>query len=373
MKKKMQLVIFISLIFLVTSCWSYQELNHLTIVTGIAVDKGEDDEFMLTFEVIDLSSSNKEDGIKTKTINSSGKTISESIKSAIAVSSHQLNFSNTELIIISNELGTHKGLFNILNFFIRDCGIRETIKVIISEEETASSLLVSDEITNNIISFNIVDIIETSGKMNLYTKIVQLYNVINILSAEGLELVLPVFKLSEFNQDEFVQLNGLAIFKDDKIIDYIPPEQTKYFLFIINKVKKGVIVFNKEDNKISAEIFKSSTKINYKMENDELKFLIDIKLVAEINEIKNQEFQINSKNIKDIEKMLSNHLNEEIENFIIHIQKNIQTDIFGFGNKIYRNNPKLWGSLKDNWDEIFQNLNFEVRVVTQVHDSSLIR
>ncbi|WP_228552692.1 Ger(x)C family spore germination C-terminal domain-containing protein, partial [Paenibacillus polymyxa] len=43
-------------------------------------------------------------------------------------------------------------------------------------------------------------------------------------------------------------------------------------------------------------------------------------------------------------------------------QKKYKTDIFGFGNAIHRDNPKLWNKIKKDWDEEFLDMDVEVNV-----------
>ena len=43
--------------------------------------------------------------------------------------------------------------------------------------------------------------------------------------------------------------------------------------------------------------------------------------------------------------------------------KNNKTDIFGFGNYVYKNDPQRWKEIKDIWDdEIFPSLEIEIEV-----------
>ena len=43
-------------------------------------------------------------------------------------------------------------------------------------------------------------------------------------------------------------------------------------------------------------------------------------------------------------------------------QKELKTDIFGFGETIHRKYPKMWKKMKDNWDDIFPNLPVNITV-----------
>ena len=46
---------------LTTACWNYREVDRITIVTGFAIDKKDDQgNYLLTFEVIDFQEASNE-------------------------------------------------------------------------------------------------------------------------------------------------------------------------------------------------------------------------------------------------------------------------------------------------------------------------
>ena len=49
------------------------------------------------------------------------------------------------------------------------------------------------------------------------------------------------------------------------------------------------------------------------------------------------------------------------------------SDIFGFGESIYRTDLALWKKLKGNWDETFQTLDVEIEPEVHILDTSLLR
>jgi len=55
---------------------------------------------------------------------------------------------------------------------------------------------------------------------------------------------------------------------------------------------------------------------------------------------------------------MTNYINQAIE-----LAKNLKTDIFGFGNAVYKKKPTQFNDIKDRWnEEVFPNLEIEVEV-----------
>lgn len=376
MKKKIQIILLIVISSFLTGCWSYTGLDEMTIVTGIAIDKTENDQYLLTFEVIDLANSDKQTGIETKIVNASGKTIFDAIRNSKSKIANKLYFSNAQIIIISNEIASNVGILEVIDFFIRDAEIRETSMVLISQEETASSLLINEGITDNIVSFEILDIISNSESINLYAAGTKLFNVVNNLKAEGKELTLPVFYKGISETLEIVQLNGLATFNKDKLVGYLTPEETKDLLFVIDKVEGGIFTFDskqKGNDDIAIEITKNKTNVEYTYKDKEIKFFIDIKMEGLLGEFQNQSESLDYEKVKELEKIAEDELKLRITNHIKMVQEKGYNDIFGFGNKIYRKNPKLWKKLKKNWHDIFETIDFEVSCKINIKNTAFLR
>lgn len=66
--------------------------------------------------------------------------------------------------------------------------------------------------------------------------------------------------------------------------------------------------------------------------------------------------------IDELEKIYEKDLRENINKTIVTLQKQYKSDVFGFGEAIYRSNPKEWNKMKDHWDEEFSKLMFNVEV-----------
>lgn len=374
MKKKLILVFII--LFCLTGCWSYVGLDEMTIVMGVAIDKDKDDNYLLSFEIIDLASSNKDEGIKTEIIETKGLTIAEAVKNAKIIVANELCFCNSQIIIISNDIATKDGVDSIIDYFIRNIKIRENSEVIISKEKTARELFKSQGFTNDILSLEMIDIIKKSEEVTLYTYDIQLYEVYNILKGEGKELVLPTFKNVKINDIETIQLDGMVTFKKGKLNRYLSLEETKDFLFVINKVKGGIISLSTKGNNnydIGIEIQKSTTKVKYSYLNNKIKMFIDIDVKGTVGEIEGKHYLIDVKKIEDLGKLTVKSLNQRVTKIIKEVQASGDGDIFGFGEKIYQHHSKVWKELKKDWDKNFSTLDFEVNCKVNIVNSTFTK
>ncbi len=369
-------MIVLSVLFL-TSCWSYKGLDEITIVTGVAIDKDKKDNYLLTFEIIDLASSSKEMGITTEIIKVTGLTVSEAAKNAKTIVANELCFCDAQIIIIGKDLVSKEGITGVLDFFVRNIKVRETSKIVISKEKTAATILEGKGFTNDIIAFEMNDIIDKSEEVTMFSHDVQLYNAYNALNEEGVELVLPVFKTVKIKKDKTILLDGMATFKGNKLDNFLTPEETKNYLLIINKAKGGIVPLKSGNDSnnydIGIEIQESNTKTSYSYQNNKIKMIIDINIKGTIGEVEGQHPVLDVKRLKELEKLTSRTLKKRISKFINKIQHEEYGDIFGFGKKIFQSNPRLWRKLKKEWINKFKELDFEVNCEVNIINSAFGR
>lgn len=375
-RKKLYIVFLGFTTFLLTGCWDYISLNEITIVTGIAIDYAEDQKnYHLSFEIIDITQSNKDEGIRTAILESEGSTLFDAVRKAKKRSANKLYFGDSAVIILSDQIARQENLFDIIDWYLRDAEHRENLNFIISKEKKASDLLKVKSPTDYITSYVIKEIVTEDHEVTSSTAESKAYEIYNILKEKKQELTLPAFRLTH-NNNPTIEVDGMAVFNKDKLVGYIDSQKSQYVLFATNKVNGGIFTINlDEKNKedIALEISKSSTKTSYTYENDELSFAINIDLHVLLGEDQILRTDITTKKLNEIQKKAEKKLNEEVENIIKMVQSDFNTDIFGFSNIIYRKNPKLWNKIRKDWKNIFKTVSVKVKSDITIDNTAFIK
>ena len=121
-----KLLLLIPLLLLLSGCYNYRELNDLTIVSAISINK-IDDKYDVTAQVVnpkkeqDTSSSNEPDFI---TYNSEGKSIQEAFRLIVKESPKKMYGAQMQILIIDENIAK-ENLKDILDFLARDPEIRK--------------------------------------------------------------------------------------------------------------------------------------------------------------------------------------------------------------------------------------------------------
>jgi len=361
MKRIILLSITLLSVLLQCGCWNYRGLNELAIASGIAIDKGNTaGTYTLTAEIVDLTTT--DEGTKQKILTSEGKTIFECARNIKRKSVGKLYFSNTQLVVVSEELASTKGIYPLMDFFLRDIEAREQMNVVIFKGGMAKNAF-ENTTEQRIISYDISKIIQQDNKVSISTVNMPMYKANSVFSNAGSQLVLPAVKFSENDSKPTLEVNGVAVFKRDKIVGYLTPEETKFFLMATDQVKGGILVsyFSPQNaDNVSLEIKKSDTKRKITYENNKYKVTIKINIKAALAEIEEQSRNIDEAVLDQIERNTEEIIVKELSALIEKVQNDFNSDIFGFGELLHKSNPKQWKEVKEYWPSKFSEIEAEI-------------
>jgi len=196
---------------------------------------------------------------------------------------------------------------------------------------------------------------------------VELYRIFVTLKSVGESLVLPAIHKAINDGKPGYEANGTAVFKGERMVGYLTPDESKSYLFIIDGVKGGVLTISSEggDPNATLEISKNNTKNSFDYKDGKLKVTVKTDTTVYLDEFMGHNDALDEKQIAKLERIAESKLKNDIGEVIQKAQSEYDSDIFGFGNMIYKRDLKLWNRLKDNWDEVFKTLDVEVQ--TDVH------
>ena len=291
------------------------------------------------------------------------------------------------MAIISQEVARSADIISTIDWLLRDGECRETMCMVISQQETASECLTSQGIDQRLASYNLYKIIRGDNKVTGATMNVDLYELYEICNTPGKSLAIPALHRIKVGDKEENEINGLALFKGSKLIGFLPPEDTKYFLFATDNFGGGVLPFydkgyqppsssgrenNTETPRGTLEVQESSTKFTIETEGGRLKLLIQVKVTAVLSEIQESYERLSDDKIEQIKAETEEALNKDITPVIKKIQTEFESDVFGFGTLIYRRNYPLWKELEADWDKRFPQLEVEVKSDINIINTALL-
>lgn len=375
-RKACFLLLSIIICLYLTGCWNYRGLDQMNIVVGIAVDFNKAENlYDLSFEVSSLAGANKESGIVGRIINAQGKTIFDAIRNAKRKEADKLFFGSPHVLVINKYLASEMGILGVIDFFLRDGEGRESMCVAISQEETAAIIIESTEGAIEMVSVNLHEIMREEKNIMGSAAQMEMYKIFSELSSKKRSVLLPALRKVKNGDSIVSEANGSAIIKEDKLVGFLNPDQSKYALMAQGELKSSIITLGLTHNlanDISLEIFKNKAKKSYKIEDGKIKVKIEVENHVAVSE--NQSF-INLKDEKEVEKVekaAEEKINKNIQSVVSTMQERYNADVFGFGEMIYKRDLKFWEEISERWDEIYPTLEVEVKSKVKIRNTALI-
>ncbi len=375
--KKIKIFLFLLSALLLTGCGNYRELNDLAITTGIAFDI-KDDQYIVSYMIANSNKAetdSKDSETKITVYEGKGNTISSAYMDLNSKNPKIPYISHLEVVIISEDLAK-KGTLEALDFLMRNPESRKEFYIVLSKNVEAGTLLKTLAPLESFPSQNIAEIIK-SNKDDQSTIVMQKYSdVIANLIDEGIEPIINGIEL-DGNKEEgqmqeslekstpsaTIKIDTIGIFKKDKLLGWSTHDET-VGINIINNSAGFVLLETKCDDKYMTSTLKDiKTKPMITFENNIPKIKLEIKADGAILEMQCKRNLEETKVMKELENEFNKRLKNIIDETLYMAQKKYKSDIFGFGNYIYKNNLKKWNIIKDKWDnEIFPEITIDTEI-----------
>lgn len=321
MKKKF-LAVFLVLIYITTftGCFNYRDIDKIIFATSIVYDVAPDSNVLVYLEAFKAQRTLSKGSEQSQRLvfRGMGKTVFEAIKDINLQSSYKINYTQIKAIIFS-EKAARKGIKQFVDVMTRDpefylkpymavyLGSVEELLQGGFKEEQYVGLLISDLMRNIGTSSRAIRI-RYADFLNARTKLDR-------------ASIMTAIQLGKNKYKNSVELNGGAVFVNDKMIDVIEKSETQAYNFMVDRVQSGVMEVINPNNKnkfISLEILKSKTKTDINYDNNKIYLTKKINVDTSVSESQGQ-INLDEANIKKVEinadKNLINNANKIFDKF----------------------------------------------------------
>lgn len=375
--KKIKILITICVLFCLTGCYNYREINQLAITSAIGISKS-DDGYELAIQVINTQKQGSDgstsgDYPKFIVYKTKGKTIQEAVRNIIMESPKRLYVNHLSLLIISEEIAK-EGIDEIIDIFARDSEFRKQFMVLVGKVEDTDDIIGILTNLETLNAKNIKDSLSTDSKYLGASAVVSFEDLLATYLDDKIDLLLPSVivegntkkgdensNLEESEAKATIKLDDLAIFKDNKLVGYLDKQDSINVSTIQNEITNTIYTYKCDDGEyISIEIIDSKSDIKPNT-NEEIE--INIKQRANLNEV---HCKIDLGKQSDLDK-LQDDMEKEIEkNMLKTINKLIydfDSDIIGFKSIIYKDKPQYYKTLVKKYDnDLLKNINFKINI-----------
>ena len=359
------------------------EITDFGIIQVLGIDSGINNGVNLSM-VAENEKGSEDDKPKIgneNIVTSSGKSYNDCISGLENYNDKIFIGGHIESIIIGEEI-CKENLVRAVDFISKASEIRLNSNVFISKGTNAGDFMregTSDEFSMaaRISNINLVDQTLTEEKNTEVT------DVINILLSEDKCGVVQAIELVENGKPsgrefilsnskgegkKFMQSAGYALIKDAKLVDYLNIDASSGYDFIKNNHPKQNVYIEKDGEILGINFGGSKTKVSFNFDGEKLKeIVIKTKTKNEIMQSSNGK-NIFKENLGATEKLVENEVKHRIES-AINVAKNYQVDYIGFKKMFEMKHPYKWNKIKDNWENIFNEVPIRIEVESKINRS----
>lgn len=389
MKKIFKITIFIIILFTLSGCFNYKEINDYAIVSGISIDENKEksvDKYKVGIQIMNAKKDEEIDSSLITFYEASGKTIYDALEKIMLDSPKELYLGHNEVIVISEDLLKKENPLNYLDYFMRDPESEKDAVVMVSKEKDASSILKVITPLETLPSKNLRSTLSVADNFSGILTVVTIDEFISDLSNPYAEAIIPSVKIEgkinkgekmdnikESDPNTKLTFDTLGYFKNNKLKGYLSTNESIGYNFLANLPKESYINV-KCDNKNYATLRITNNKFKEYFYYDDNKPIVKVKIKvnADLLEYNCKNDFLNDNNvIQTLEKKAKTRINKLMSQTISKLYKNEKTDVLKYKEKFYTKKYKQTKKLGYENKNILDNISFKFDTNVQIKSTQL--
>lgn len=382
--KRCALILMMIPLLLLPGCWSRRELTDVSFAGLMAID-WMDEQYVVTLNINSPRRQTQEqtagggkEGVWT--VSGQGDTVDIALARIDQILSRSLTLAHIRAVFFGEEMA-RRGIGPALDFLLRSVEIRPTAWVGITEGK-AKELLTARPRQEQVPSDGPMGYHDSAANRSSLTPARRLTEVSNILQEEGIELTLPFFRLGNReiprengalspapeHQKEII-FGGAGVFEQDRLVAWLSPTGARGQLWARDRVVHGALRGECPDPKkahgVVFRLRKATGKVRTGVEGGKLRGYITIRVFADVNELLCEGRLPFTPDLPLLEKSLRERVQQDIDT-ALEAARETGSDIFGFGQSLFRYAPQQFTSRQEKWPELIKQMPISIKVEARV-------
>ena len=374
MKIKIFLILF--LCFLTSGCWNYNELDDFAIVTGMGIDEYEDG-YKVSLVISNSQStqgSSKEGEAQTTVFTGIGNNITEAINQIDMKTPRNLYLGHMAVVVIDENVA-RKDINIVLEALTRNPESAKKYHITLARDKKAEEILKtlsplesfpSQNIANNIVTASAAQSITTESFISDFTMALLRPGINGVMSSITIEGEASSIDnqddLKNTEPEAMLKTETIGLFKEYKLVTWTTKEESLGINIVNNKTDRFYITNKVDDENIVVLVDNSKCEPKITIKNNKISVVLNIKTRGAITEVSGNTDLEKPKTIEKINKETEKNIKDMVYSGI-RLAKEYKTDVFGFGNMIYKQDYKYWYKMQETWhDNYFPKIKVKVKV-----------
>lgn len=301
-----------------------------------------------------------------------GQTIMDALRNLRSIAGYRLTFHHARLIIIGEDLA-RKGVSPVLDFAMRTREMRINSRLLVCQGSAKDFLHITPEVSENL-QEKLEGLLNNANNWSK-TQSIQVFRFVQNLLDPGIQPVATrLIKLSpepgnptpiidgEVKPTKEVAIaEGLAVFNDDQLVDWLSGTETIGYNFMTGEHGTMILVFPWRSGKAALEVKMNSCAkdVSFSQGVPTIKttIFVSMDLVEYTGYV---DFPPDV--VEELRNMACHQLSKLME-ATVEKARSMGVDFLGFGGLVSRKQPEQWAKLNTKWREIFPQVQvtFDIR------------
>lgn len=383
------LLLAISNLAFLSGCWDLREINEIGLVTAVGIDKAESpNRYSVTVQIANPSTDNSSEskGSAKSQVwigTEEGASLFDASRNLGEISSRRLMWAHNNVIVIGESLAK-EGIIPVVDYFTHNPELRMKTAVVVANGKAKDYIAAKAGMeTPSGVSFILMEGYRSFTADTVESHMLQVSSQLKNEYSNPLISRISLKKATMQSGDgdsnekssETIDLSGAAVFKKDKMLGWLSPQETLGVSWILNQTHNTVVTVTDPEHgnkNVSVETSGVKAKIKTAVFNGIPSISINIKGNADIVEEDGSTSQSMSDVKVQVADLINKKIEEEIKNSLEVVQKKYMVDCLGLAAIVHAQNDREWESgLKDKWQEIFPQIPVTVSVDINIISSAL--
>ena len=354
---------------MLSGCWDQRELNDLAIVSGVGIDLTAEGKYQVSVQIVKPSAikSDKDQksggsGQAVWVASAEGYTPFEAIRYLNTVAARKPYFAHSSVVVLGREVA-ESGVIPALDFLYRDGEPRLSQWLVVTPGK-AVAVLRSEDGLEKISAMGLEEIVREYGFFSQSLRI-DLNDFATRLRSRTTAPIATHIEVYEDQGTQRARIIGIAIFKRDRLVGTLDKAETRGLLWVLGQVESGIMVVNHPDGRVDLEIMRAQGRIVPEVRNGVPQITVEVAVFSNLAGDSYVGGIATPELLATLDRKQAAIVRNEILAAVVKAQE-LNVDIFGLGEAIYRRYPREWSKLEPQWETLFPQLPIEIEVKSQV-------
>lgn len=379
LKQRFRLGCALLICFLCTGCWDGLDVERRAIITLAGVDyiPGEDNQppkIRYTAQIARPSALGGGDkpGPSGSSKNfyveeGTGQSISGAMEQTQRNIPRRFFIGHRRILIVGDTLARH-GVHSILDEVVRNSESRLRTYILVAHSSDAKDIVQLPYPIARLPSDALWEMERTGDAIK-----VDAANFAAMMLDERDPYAMGVKKTSDASGRETFELADTALFKDDKLVDWLVGPQAEGLAWLVGHLRASTVTVRipGKDGTVNGRLTRIRTQIYPSVVHGRIQIVVNAKAIDDIYENGTSLDLSDAKSMLAIAHLVDEKVGSEITDTITVLKQN-SVDPVGFGRLIHQHVPAVWDTLQPHWRHAWKTIPVRVHVDVKVQRSGKI-